>query len=153
MSDMRSERSELTDHPVFKIVSLAVMTLVFGVAFYLFEFVFWFGAFSLYGLILPGVMVLIWELIKHRHFWMVWLGCAAVILGCMRVFDGSGWVTSLMGTLYWLVSFGTCCCLILARSRSSYRNWEREMAAEIREVPIEDPVKDAFLEELFKEEE
>lgn len=151
MSDKKLGRGELADHPIFKAVSLAVMTLIFGIAFYLFEFVFWFGAFSLYGLIFPGVMVLVWEMIKHRHFWMVWLGCAAVILGCMVAFDEYSWITFLMGILYWLASYGTCCSLILARSRASYRNWEREMAAEVKEIPIDDPVKDAFLEELFKD--
>lgn len=151
MFGIKSERTGLTDHTIFKVVSVIVMTLIFGIAFYLFEFVFWFGAFSLYGLMLPGIMVLVWELIKHRHFWMVWLGVASVILGCMYVFDEYSWIGGLMGVLYWLVSYGTCCCLIWARSRSAYRNWEREMAAEVKEIPIDDPVKDAFLKELFKD--
>ncbi|MBQ2383561.1 MAG: hypothetical protein II290_05935, partial [Oscillospiraceae bacterium] len=73
MADINKENIEITDRWIFKIPSLVIMTLVFGVAFYYLEYIWWLGAYSLYGLIVPGVLVLVWELIKHRHFWMAWL--------------------------------------------------------------------------------
>lgn len=152
MADINKEHIEITDRWIFKIPSLVIMTLVFGVAFYYLEYIWWFGAYSLYGLIVPGVLVLVWELIKHRHFWMAWLPTATVLIGCLFVFDGIDWLSSLCGLLYWLVSYGTCILLILAQSRSAYRHWERRMASEIGDEPITDPVKDAFLEKLFSNE-
>ena len=152
MADFNLEHIELTDRPAFKVFAIVVMTLVFGVAYYLLQFVWWFGAYSLYGLILPGVLVLIWELIKHRHFWMFWLPAATVLVGCMFLFDDVSWLRSLLGFLYWVVSYLTCVLQILAQSRSAYRRWEREMASEVGGEPIHDPVKDEFLEKLFAEE-
>ena len=152
MADINKEHIEITDLWIFKIPSLVIMTLVFGVAFYYLEYIWWLGAYSLYGLIVPGVLVLVWELIKHRHFWMAWLPAATVLIGCLFTFDGIDWLSSLCGLLYWLVSYGTCVLLILAQSRSAYRHWERRMASEIGDEPIADPVKDAFLEKLFSHE-
>lgn len=151
MADINLEKIEITDRPVFKIVALVIMTVVFAVAFYLLEFVWWLGAYSLYGLILPGVLVLLWELIKHRHFWMVWLPMATILVGCMLLFDDIGWLSTLLGFLYWVASYLTCILQIFAQSRSAYRHWERRMASEVGDKPIHDPVKDEFLEKLFSD--
>lgn len=152
MADNKFEHIEIMDRLVFKILALLITTAVFGVAFYLLGFVWWFGPYSLYGLIVPGVLVLVWELIKHRRFWMVWLPTATILVGGVFVFDDISWLSSTMGLLYWVDSYVTCVLLIFAQSRSAYRRWERDMASEVGHEPIVDPVKDAFLEKLFSDE-
>lgn len=151
MADIKMDNIEVTDRAIFKVIALVVMTLVYGVSFYLLQFVWWFGAYSLYGLIFSGVLVLLWELIKRRHFWMVWLPMATIIVGGMFLFADVSWISSALGFLYWVVSYVTCVLQIFAQSRSAYRRWEREMASEVGAEPIHDPVKDEFLEKLFSD--
>lgn len=141
----------ISDRPLFKLVGILATLLSFIAGYFLFVFVLGVEDNCLISLIFPCLMVVVWESIKHRHFWIFWLIGSSVCFILLAVFSGSVMAMMILVTIYWAYSLGICCWLILACSRAEFRSREREREGRVMEVAIDDPVKDAFLEELFKE--
>ncbi|MBQ7345193.1 MAG: hypothetical protein IJW45_03920 [Oscillospiraceae bacterium] len=141
----------ISDRPVFKLVGMVATVLSFVAGYFLFVFVLGIEDNCLISLIFPCLMVVVWESIKHRHFWILWMIGSCVCLILLSVFSGSVMVMTILVSIYWAYSLGICCWLIMACSRAEFRSREREKEGHVMEIAIDDPVKDAFLEKLFEE--
>lgn len=151
MEQQRIEYRHISDHPLFKVVGMILTMAVFAVSYFLFMFVLGVEDYLLISLIFPCLMIVVWESIKHRHFWLVWFLGAAVCFAILPFVHASVTATMIVVSSYWGLSLVVCFWLILACSRAEFRAREREKEGRVGEVSIDDPVKDAFLARLFNE--
>lgn len=140
-----------SDRPLFKLLGFLVTAIYFLLGYFSLFCRVELGIGSLLGLLYPCVMVGLWESVKRRHFWIGWLLFGLVCLVVLYRFDDTTLLGGIAVNAYWISAFLCCVVQIVSCSRAERRSKLREEEARISEVPIPDPVKDAFLEELFKE--
>ncbi|MBQ9761871.1 MAG: hypothetical protein IJV82_02205 [Oscillospiraceae bacterium] len=135
---------QYVDHMYFKVVGAALTVALFALVYYYLRFPANLGLNDLVGMVFPGVMVLIWESLKKRNFWWVWLmGCCPCLLGA-QLFAS---LENLLLHGYWLISLGVSVALAVVPSRSAVRFRERTRDDGSGDAPK--AKKDEFLEKLF----
>lgn len=141
----------ISDYPLFRAAGLVLTAAIFFIGYWSIEFTYGIGISSLAGMSVPCALVMLWGYIKQRDLWIPWAVFAVPCLLALSLIEEEGLVTLIISHAYWVGALVTCCVLALAWSKSERRArdfWD----GKVKLAPMsDDPVKDAFLEELFQE--
>lgn len=135
---------QYVDRTIFKGIGAAATGALFALVYYYLRFPADLGLGSTVGLVFPGVMVLIWELLKQRQFWWFWLAGGLICAVGVWLFAG---MENILLHVYWGLSLAVCAALAVLPSRAAIRFCERDRENSVSFAPK--ARKDEFLEQLF----
>lgn len=148
MSHRKRSYHHFSDYPLARFLGFLLTVGVFAAGYWSIEVTYDIGISSLAGLAVPCSMVFVWGFIKQRDLWFPWACFAFVCMIGLGVVDRHSVWRTVISYSYWFTAMATCLVLIFSWSKVERR--VREMKGrDVKIGTVQDPVKDAFLEELF----
>ncbi len=149
MGRKKPHYQHFSDYPLFKLVGLLMTIATFMLGYWYIEYVYNIGICSLVGLTVPCAIVLLWGFIKQRNLWISWIVFAMFCVVALSFVEEENLFTDVIGHAYWVTALVTSFVSIMSCSRAE-RHAREMMSRDVKLTNTVDPVKDAFLEELFK---